>query len=79
MPPACQVRFSNRTASLGPRSGVIAPWHGLFLMGKELNAAFDAVERFNTNAYCILMGMHLGFSDANWQALQGEIAGWENR
>jgi L-fuculose-phosphate aldolase len=60
-------------------AGVIAPWHGLFLMGKELNAAFDAVERFDTNAYCILMGMHLGFTDANWQALQGEIASWENR
>jgi L-fuculose-phosphate aldolase len=37
-------------------AGVIAPWHGVFLMGKDLNAAFDALERFDTNAYCLLMG-----------------------
>ncbi len=42
-------RISNHAA------GVIAPWHGLFLMGKDLDAAFDAVERFDTNAYCYLM------------------------
>lgn len=41
-------------------AGVIAPWHGLFLMGKDLNAAFDAVERFDTNAYCLLMARGLG-------------------
>ncbi|UCH25637.1 MAG: class II aldolase/adducin family protein [Trueperaceae bacterium] len=44
-------------------AGVIASWHGLFLMGKDLDAAFDAVERFDTNAYCILMAQ---------QALGGE-------
>lgn len=37
-------------------AAAIAPWHGLFLMGKDLAAAFDAVERLDTNAYCILMG-----------------------
>ena len=42
-------------------AGVIAPWHGLFLMGKDLDAAFDAVERFDTNAYCYLMA-HSAFS-----------------
>ncbi len=36
-------------------AGVLAPWHGLFLMGNDLDAAFDAVERIDTNAYCILM------------------------
>jgi ribulose-5-phosphate 4-epimerase/fuculose-1-phosphate aldolase len=41
-------------------AGVIAPWHGIFLMGKDLAAAFDAVERFDTNAYCILMAASLG-------------------
>jgi len=40
-------------------AGTIAPWHGLFLMGKDLDAAFDAVERFDTNAYCIIMGQML--------------------
>ncbi len=35
-------------------AAVLAPWHGLFLMGKDIDAAFDAVERIDTNAYCIL-------------------------
>lgn len=37
-------------------AGVLAPWHGLFLMGKDLDAAFDAVERLDTNAYILIMG-----------------------
>jgi L-fuculose-phosphate aldolase len=43
-------------------AGVLAPWHGLFLMGKDLDAAFDAVERFDTNAYIILMAEKAGLS-----------------
>lgn len=43
-------------------AAVIAPWHGLFCMGKDLAATFDAVERIDTNAYCILMGGALGVS-----------------
>jgi ribulose-5-phosphate 4-epimerase/fuculose-1-phosphate aldolase len=34
---------------------VIAPWHGLFVMGKDLDAAYDAVERMDTNAHIVLM------------------------
>jgi ribose 5-phosphate isomerase B len=34
---------------------VMAPWHGLFVLGKDLDAAFDLTERIDTNAYCILM------------------------
>jgi len=45
-------------------AAAIAPWHGLFVMGKDLNAAFDAVERIDTNAYCILMGQMLNMPDA---------------
>ncbi|MEM7034440.1 MAG: class II aldolase/adducin family protein [Chloroflexota bacterium] len=41
-------------------AGVIAPWHGIFLIGKDLDAAFDAVERFDTNARAILMAQSLG-------------------
>ena len=41
-------------------AGVIAPWHGIFLIGKNLEAAFDAVERFDTNARSILMAPALG-------------------
>lgn len=36
-------------------TAVIAPWHGLFVVGKDLDAAFDLTERIDTNAYCILM------------------------
>lgn len=35
-------------------AAALAPWHGLFLMGKDIDAAFDAVERIDTNAFCIL-------------------------
>ncbi len=44
-------------------AGVIAPWHGIFMIGKDLEATFDAVERLDTNAYCILMGQMLKMSD----------------
>lgn len=40
-------------------AAVIAAWHGLFCIGKDLDAAFDAVERLDNNAYCILMGQLL--------------------
>ncbi|RPI81092.1 MAG: class II aldolase/adducin family protein [Chloroflexi bacterium] len=35
-------------------AAVLAPWHGLFVAGKNLEAAFDAAERIDTNARCIL-------------------------
>ncbi len=34
---------------------VMAPWHALFVIGKDLDAAFDLTERIDTNAYAILM------------------------
>jgi L-fuculose-phosphate aldolase len=43
-------------------AGTIAPWHGLFLMGRDLYAAFDAVERLDNNAYIILQSRALGAS-----------------
>lgn len=43
-------------------AGTLAPWHGLFLMGKNLPAALDAVERLDTNAYMIMMSQNLGAS-----------------
>ena len=36
-------------------AAVMAPWHGLFAVGKDLDAAFDLTERIDTNAFCILM------------------------
>lgn len=35
-------------------AAVIAPWHGLFCIGKDIDAAFDAVERIDNNARIIL-------------------------
>lgn len=43
-------------------AGTIAPWHGLFLMGKDLYAAFDAVERFDVNAHILIHAPALGAS-----------------
>ena len=43
-------------------AAAIAPWHGLFLMGQHLEAALDAVERLDTNAYVMMMAQHLGAS-----------------
>ena len=43
-------------------AGAIAPWHGLFLIGKNLPAALDAVERLDTNAYAIMMARQLDAS-----------------
>ena len=40
-------------------AAVIAPWHGLFTLGKDLDAAFDAVERIDVNAYIILNSRNL--------------------
>lgn len=37
-------------------AAVLAPWHGVFAMGRDLDFTFDAVERLEANAYCILMG-----------------------
>ena len=54
-------------------AGTIAPWHGLFLMGKNLQAAADAVERLDTNAFCLLHAPHIGAS----QMLQTESADME--
>ena len=54
-------------------AGTIAPWHGLFLMGKNLNAALDAVERLDTNAWVMLMAGRIGASPL----LQEESAAME--
>ncbi len=60
--------------------GVIAPWHGIFLIGKDIDAAFDAVERFDTNAYIIMMAQQaFGNSDMLAQQraeLDAEVEHW---
>lgn len=56
-------------------AAVIAPWHGLFCMGRDLDAAFDAVERIDTNAYCILMGHHLINNNMMLEAARQQMEG----
>jgi L-fuculose-phosphate aldolase len=46
----CAKEDSIRTQA----AAVIAPRHGLFVAGKDLLAAFDATERIDWNAWCIL-------------------------
>ena len=36
-------------------AAVIARWHGLFVLGRDLDAAFDAAERIDNNARIILL------------------------
>ncbi|MFN8528442.1 MAG: class II aldolase/adducin family protein [Anaerolineae bacterium] len=45
-------------------AAVLAPYHGIFCMGRDLDLAADAVERIETNAYCLLMGAQIGASPA---------------
>ncbi len=37
-------------------AAVLAPWHGIFVIGRDLDFTLDAVERIDVNARCILMG-----------------------
>jgi ribose 5-phosphate isomerase B len=56
-------------------AAVIAPWHGLFTVGKDLDAAFDLTERIDTNAYCLLMGRLLPYGEQNDAfSLQAKLA-----
>jgi L-fuculose-phosphate aldolase len=58
-------------------AAVIAPWHGLFCMGKDLDATYDAVERIDINARLILtsrMLMDAGELAAAQAALVDEVA-----
>lgn len=36
-------------------AGVLAQWHGLFVLGRDLDMAFDSFERIDGNAHIILM------------------------
>ena len=55
-------------------AGVLAPWHGLFVLGKNLDAAFDAAERIDVNARCILLSRLLpGGESPSPQALRAEL------
>ena len=45
-------------------AGVLAPWHGLFVLGRDLDMAYDSFERIDGNAHVILMNsILLGAAD----------------
>lgn len=60
--PETQELADNVVAAMKPRrekisalaAAVMAPRHGIFVVGKDLYAAFDTVERVDTNAFCLL-------------------------
>jgi L-fuculose-phosphate aldolase len=55
-------------------AAVIAPWHGLFVLGKDLDAAFDAAERIDVNARCILLSRLLpGGNPVDPQNIRAEL------
>src|SRR5512139_53309 len=54
-------------------AAVIAPWHGLFTVGKDLDAAFDLTERIDTNAYCILMSRLLPEGPTDPETMQRKL------
>ena len=63
--------------------GVIAPAHGLFVLGKSLAAAYDATERIEGSAYSILMSKFLpnGPIDMNATSrnLVAAVAQWDKK
>jgi ribose 5-phosphate isomerase B len=54
-------------------AAVMAPWHGLFVAGKDLDAAFDLTERIDTNAYCILMSRLLPEGPTDPETIQARL------
>jgi L-fuculose-phosphate aldolase len=51
-------------------AAVMAPWHGLFVLGKNLDAAYDAVERIDGNARILLTSSFLKNMDENVPGLK---------
>lgn len=62
-PPYSQEQANNLVARLRGKedlmrsaaAAVLMPRHGIFVAGKDLYAAIDALERINTNARCIVV------------------------
>lgn len=64
-------------------AAVLAPWHGLFVLGKDLDAAYDAFERIDGNARLLLQmgalqnGTVQSLAFDTQQALQAAIASFQ--
>jgi len=55
-------------------AAVIAPWHGLFAVGKDLYATLDAVERIEVNARCVIFGEILLSKDNRLEQIRKDLA-----
>ena len=49
-----KIRVKSDAIAKGS-AGVLAPWHGLFVLGRDLDMAYDSFERIDGNARIILM------------------------
>ena len=65
---ACKLH--GREANIRKQAAaVIARYHGMFVIGKDLNAAVDAVERLNINAQIILSSQAMSYDISQNMAL----------
>jgi L-fuculose-phosphate aldolase len=55
-------------------AAVLMPWHGLFVAGKDLYSALDAVDRIEVNARCILLGEMLLNSENMLYPMRKDLA-----
>jgi L-fuculose-phosphate aldolase len=65
LPEFVAAEFRGQEATIRKQgAAVLAPWHGIFVIGKSLDLALDTVERIDTNAYCLMMARLLpGMAD----------------
>ncbi len=75
LPEFVAAEFRGQEATIRKQgAAVLAPWHGIFVVGKDLDAALDTVERIDTNAYCLMMGRLLpGMSDFSPEAVSADL------
>lgn len=69
---AAELR-GQETAIRKQAAAVIAPWHGLFVLGKDLASAYDAAERIDVNAHCILMSRLLPGEPVDPEAIHAQL------
>ncbi len=68
----CNKMLDHKKALEKQAIAVVAPWHGLFVLGKDLNAAYDAFERIEGNAYIVLMSRVLPDQNNSQISLAGQ-------
>ncbi len=75
LPEFVAAEFRGQEATIRKQgAAVLAPWHGIFVIGKDLDAALDTVERIDTNAYCLMMGRLLpGMADRSAEAISADL------